>query len=133
MQTKPRFFLPDMSVHIVQRGHSREPVFFEDGDYQAYLDCLAEAAGRYKCMTCPGRTCEPAGSRPARRWQTHGHAAVWGAPYVCEWRAMYAADGELIGAGVGRCCSRDAIVRDSNLNSVPYTPILTTAFDLDDS
>jgi putative transposase len=46
---KPRFFLPDIPVHIVQRGHSREPVFFEDGDYRAYLDWLAEAAERYAC------------------------------------------------------------------------------------
>ena len=32
---KPRFFLPDVPVHIVQRGHSREPVFFENDDYSA--------------------------------------------------------------------------------------------------
>ena len=30
MPRKPRFFLPDIPVHIVQRGHSREPVFFEN-------------------------------------------------------------------------------------------------------
>jgi putative transposase len=28
---KPRFYLPGVPVHIVQRGHSREAVFFEDG------------------------------------------------------------------------------------------------------
>ena len=49
MPRKPRFFLPDVPVHIVQRGHSREPVFFEDGDYQAYLGWLEEAAERYGC------------------------------------------------------------------------------------
>lgn len=49
MPRKPRFFLPDIPVHIVQRGHSREPVFFEDGDYQAYLGWLLEAAERYDC------------------------------------------------------------------------------------
>ena len=49
MPRKPRFFLPDLPAHIVQRGHSREPVFFEDGDYLAYLDWLTEAANRYKC------------------------------------------------------------------------------------
>jgi len=49
MPRKPRFFLPGVPVHIVQRGHSREPVFFEDGDYSAYLTWLAEAAERYKC------------------------------------------------------------------------------------
>jgi len=49
MPRKPRFFLPDVPVHIVQRGHSREPVFFEDGDYLAYLRWLQEAADRYEC------------------------------------------------------------------------------------
>lgn len=49
MPRKPRFFLPGVLAHIVQRGHSREPVFFEDGDYRAYLDWLDEAATRYKC------------------------------------------------------------------------------------
>lgn len=49
MPRKPRFFLPDIPVHIVQRGHSRDPVFFEDGDYSAYLDWLKEAAHRYDC------------------------------------------------------------------------------------
>jgi len=49
MPRKPRFFLPDIPVHIVQRGHSRDPVFFETGDYQAYLHWLHEAAERYDC------------------------------------------------------------------------------------
>ena len=49
MPRKPRFFLPDIPVHVVQRGHSREPVFFEDSDYRAYLDWLTEAAERYQC------------------------------------------------------------------------------------
>lgn len=49
MPRKPRFFLSDVPAHIVQRGHSREPVFFEDGDYRAYLGWLGEAAERYGC------------------------------------------------------------------------------------
>ncbi len=47
MPRKPRFFVPGVPIHIVQRGHSREPVFFEDSDYQAYLHWLKEGAGRY--------------------------------------------------------------------------------------
>ncbi len=47
MPRKPRFFMPGVPVHIVQRGHSREPVFFEDADHQAYLHWLKEGAGRY--------------------------------------------------------------------------------------
>lgn len=49
MPRKPRFFLPGIPVHAVQRGHSREPVFFEDADYLAYLYWLGEAAERYQC------------------------------------------------------------------------------------
>lgn len=49
MPRKARFYLPGVPVHIVQRGHSREPVFFENSDYQAYLDWLKEAAERYDC------------------------------------------------------------------------------------
>ena len=49
MPRKPRFFLPDVPVHIVQRGHSREPVFFENDDYSAYLHWVGEAADRYDC------------------------------------------------------------------------------------
>ena len=49
MPRKPRFYLPGIPVHIVQRGHSREPVFFEDGDYHAYLWWLEEASRRYQC------------------------------------------------------------------------------------
>lgn len=50
MPRKPRFFLPDVPVHIVQRGHSREPVFYEDSDYSAYLHWVEEAIDRYHCV-----------------------------------------------------------------------------------
>ncbi len=33
MPRKRRFFLPNIPVHIVQRGHSRESVFFDEADY----------------------------------------------------------------------------------------------------
>jgi len=49
MPRKPRFFLPDVPSHIVQRGHNRDPVFFDIPDYQAYLLWLQEASDRYGC------------------------------------------------------------------------------------
>jgi putative transposase len=49
MPRKPRFFLPGVPVHVVQRGHNREPVFFDTPDYQTYLHWLEEAAERYQC------------------------------------------------------------------------------------
>jgi len=36
-------------VHAVQRGHSREPVFYEERDYRAYLKWLRESAARCDC------------------------------------------------------------------------------------
>jgi putative transposase len=48
MPRKPRFFVPGIPVHIVQRGHSREAVFFDDNDYLTYLRWLKEGAERYK-------------------------------------------------------------------------------------
>ncbi|MCZ2721901.1 transposase [Marinomonas sp. 15G1-11] len=47
MPRKPRFFLPNVPVHIVQRGASRDPVFFEDEDYKAYVFWMKEAAVKY--------------------------------------------------------------------------------------
>jgi putative transposase len=38
-----------MPFHVVQRGHHRSAVFFEDFDYLNYLACLREAAQNYGC------------------------------------------------------------------------------------
>jgi putative transposase len=48
MPRKVRFFVANVPVHIVQRGHSRGPVFFEAANYQAYLRWLKEGALRYR-------------------------------------------------------------------------------------
>jgi putative transposase len=49
MPRKPRFFLPGVPVHVVQRGNNRQPIFFDDFDYRAYLDGLKEASERWAC------------------------------------------------------------------------------------
>lgn len=49
MPRKPRFFLPDVPAHIVQRGNNRGPIFFSETDYRAYLGWLQEAAQRRGC------------------------------------------------------------------------------------
>ena len=49
MPRKPRFYIPDVPVHIVQRGHSQEPVFFEEKNYITYLNCLSNSAEVYGC------------------------------------------------------------------------------------
>ena len=49
MPRKPRFIIPGIPVHVVQRGHNRSAVFFEDEDYLAYVGWLKQAASRYSC------------------------------------------------------------------------------------
>lgn len=46
MARLPRIVLPGIPHHVTQRGNRRERVFFEDGDYELYLDLLSEAATR---------------------------------------------------------------------------------------
>lgn len=47
MPRKPRFFIDRAPVHIVHRGHCREPVFFEDQDYSTYIHWLKAGCSRY--------------------------------------------------------------------------------------
>ncbi len=49
MPRKPRFFLPNVPLHIVQRGHNRQAVFFEDEDRETYLEILRDAIERNEC------------------------------------------------------------------------------------
>jgi len=44
MPRRARIALPNIPVHIIQRGNNRQPCFFADEDYRRYLDWLAEYA-----------------------------------------------------------------------------------------
>jgi putative transposase len=44
-----RLVVPDVALHIVQRGHCRAACFFDDGDYVAYLVALGTYASRFRC------------------------------------------------------------------------------------
>ncbi|MCU7948277.1 MAG: transposase, partial [Candidatus Thiodiazotropha sp. (ex Cardiolucina cf. quadrata)] len=46
---KPRFYLPGIPAHVIQRGNSRQPVLFESDDYHAYLAWLKEGADKHGC------------------------------------------------------------------------------------
>jgi len=50
MPRRSRIYLKDVPLHIVQRGHSRQPCFFADADYMAYLSWLTEAADSTGCQ-----------------------------------------------------------------------------------
>ncbi len=49
MPRKPRFYLPGVPAHIIQRGNNRQAVFFSDEDYRAYLNWLQEGAKKFDC------------------------------------------------------------------------------------
>ncbi len=49
MPRKPRFYLPDVPAHVIQRGNNRQAVFFYDDDYSAYLAWLREGAATHGC------------------------------------------------------------------------------------
>ena len=42
MPRYPRLFLPNVPLHIVQRGHDRQPIFVQPEDFNYYISDLAE-------------------------------------------------------------------------------------------
>ena len=46
MARKPRFTLPGVPQHLIQRGNNRDPCFFGEVDYSCYLEQLQEACGK---------------------------------------------------------------------------------------
>ena len=44
MPRKPRFIIPGVPQHVIQRGHNREPCFYAEDDYVRYLHDLHIAA-----------------------------------------------------------------------------------------
>ncbi|MBK9624780.1 MAG: transposase [Rhodocyclaceae bacterium] len=49
MPRRPRIHLDGVPLHIVQRGHNRQPCFLGEEDYQAYLYWLGEALAKECC------------------------------------------------------------------------------------
>jgi len=49
MPRRPRVHLAGQPVHIVQRGHNRQPCFFCEDDYRAYLHWLDLALVKHRC------------------------------------------------------------------------------------
>lgn len=44
MARLPRYFVPGLPLHVIQRGNNREPIFAGEDDYRFYLECLKTAA-----------------------------------------------------------------------------------------
>ena len=53
MPRKRRLFLPDVPVHVVQRGNNRRAIFFDDNDYRVYLDWLGKQRPRTVAPSMP--------------------------------------------------------------------------------
>ena len=49
MPRKPRFTIPGIPQHVIQRGNNREPCFFAEEDYGRYLNDLQETSIRHGC------------------------------------------------------------------------------------
>jgi putative transposase len=49
MPRRPRTHLDNIPLHIVQRGHNREPCFYAEEDYFTYLHWLGEALRESGC------------------------------------------------------------------------------------
>jgi putative transposase len=47
---QPRYFIPEIPQHVIQRGVDRQPVFFRPEDYTLYLQRLGQAAEKYGCL-----------------------------------------------------------------------------------
>ena len=50
MPRRPRIHLDNVPLHIVQRGHNREPCFFNEADYLAYRHWLGAALTENNCQ-----------------------------------------------------------------------------------
>jgi putative transposase len=49
MPRKPRFNLPGIPQHVIQRGNNREPYFVAPEDYRRYLENLQKVAENHVC------------------------------------------------------------------------------------
>ncbi len=49
MARRPRLVLPQVPLHVIQRGNNRQACFYSDEDYLFYLDHLAEQSEKFGC------------------------------------------------------------------------------------
>ncbi|PRW79803.1 transposase, partial [Pseudomonas fluorescens] len=49
MARRPRLIVPEVPLHIIQRGNNRGNCFFSESDYMAYLSMLKDSARVAEC------------------------------------------------------------------------------------
>lgn len=50
MPRRPRIIVPNIPLHVIQRGNNRQSCFFAEEDYQLYLEWLQEYASNTGCL-----------------------------------------------------------------------------------
>lgn len=50
MPRRPRLVLPNVPLHVIQRGNNRQACFFAEEDYRIYLDWLSQFADKSGCQ-----------------------------------------------------------------------------------
>lgn len=50
MPRQPRYFIPDIPQHVIQRGVDRQASFFQPADYELYRGSLERAAIEHECQ-----------------------------------------------------------------------------------
>lgn len=50
MPRRARIILPNVTVHVIQRGNNRQACFYQESDYLIYLEWLHEYAVECKCQ-----------------------------------------------------------------------------------
>ena len=52
MPRRPRLVVPNIPLHIIQRGKNRQACFYSDDDYIFYLEYLLEYSEKTNCRIC---------------------------------------------------------------------------------
>ena len=50
MPRRARIVLPDVPMHVIQRGNNKQACFFRETDYSLYLEWLGESALKTSCQ-----------------------------------------------------------------------------------
>ncbi len=56
MPVAGRYFLPDQPLHVIRRGNSRGPIFFDAADRTRYRGRLADKTADYRWSSYPANS-----------------------------------------------------------------------------
>ena len=79
MPRQPRYNLPGLPQHVIQRGNNRQDVFFDDGDYIIFKRFGRHCRGHRLSDTCiriNDKSCAFAGNAYRIEWYQQTHAGA---------------------------------------------------------